>query len=162
MLVFKVGTKAWLWVILEFLSSPNLSPQILREGSWACCYCCFLTKVIHLPLPWKGCWRTPCSLSDLEWSRYADPRPQVVLKNPDLFKQVVFECAWSSKLRFKEMSLLCPFLPRLELNFAIMLLRATGFPSSFLRLIWAALNLYGLEVFVRLKPKGQAPGREAP
>lgn len=69
-----------------------------------------VTKVIHPPLPWKGCLGTPCSLSDFEWSWNANSKHQIVLKNLDLSKQVVVECVESSKFGFKEIPLLLSFL----------------------------------------------------
>jgi hypothetical protein len=100
-------------------------------------------------------------LSDFEWSWNANSKHKVVLKNLDLSKQVVFECVQSSKISFKEMPSLFPFFPRVEMIFEVIPLKATNFPSSFLQVIRAALNLYRLEVLVLLRLKGQPSEREA-
>lgn len=123
-----------------------------------------LTKVVQLLLPWKGYLGTPCPLSNFEWPWNADSKCKVVLKNLDLFKQVVFRVCvfFQVKRSFKEMTLLFAFFPRLELIFAIIPFRATNFLNSFLQIIQAALDLYGLEVLVFHKLKGQTSEKEAP
>lgn len=67
------------------------------------------------------------------------PSTKRLLKNLDLFKQVVFECVESSVFGFKETPFLFAFFPRLELIFEVIPLKATDFPSSFLQGIRAAL-----------------------
>lgn len=68
------------------------------------------------------------------------PSTKQLLKNLDLFKQVVFECVESSMFGFKETPLPFPSFPRLELIFEVIPLKATDFPSSFPQVIWAALT----------------------